>query len=33
MISGCYIISGALLAFTGYLFAQGVLSAVTQTIL
>ena len=33
MISGCYLISGTLLAFTGYLFAQGVLSAVTQTIL
>src|SRR3712207_4087504 len=33
MISGCYIISGILLAFTGYLFAQGALSAVTQTIL
>ena len=33
MISGCYLISGVLLAFTGYLFAQGVLSAVTQTIL
>src|SRR5215217_1310352 len=32
MISGCYIISGALLAFTGYLFLQGVLSAVTQTL-
>ena len=33
MISGCYIISGVLLTFIGYLFAQGVLSAVTQTIL
>ena len=33
MISGCYLISGALLAFTGYLFLQGVLSAVTQTLL
>jgi MFS family permease len=32
MISGCYIISGALLAFTVYLFLQGVLSAVTQTL-
>ena len=33
MISGCYIISGTLLAFTGWLFAQGVLTAVTQTAL
>ena len=33
MISGCYIISGVLLTCIGYLFAQGVLSAVTQTIL
>ena len=31
MISGCYIISGSLLALTGYLFTLGVLSAVTQT--
>jgi MFS family permease len=33
MISGCYFISGALLAVTGYLFYLGVLTAVTQTIL
>ena len=33
MISGCYIISGTLLAFTGWLFAQGVLTAATQTLL
>jgi MFS family permease len=33
MISGCYIIAGLLLAFTGYLFLQEVLTAVTQTIL
>jgi MFS family permease len=31
MISGCYIIAGVLLAFTGWLFVQGVLTAVTQT--
>jgi len=33
MISGCYMISGTLLAFTGWLFAQGVLTPVTQTAL
>lgn len=33
MISGCYFISGALLAGTGYLFYLDILSAVTQTIL
>ncbi len=33
MISGCYLISGALMAVTGYLFQQGVLSATTQTAL
>ena len=33
MISGCYIVSGVLLAFTGYLFSQGVLTATTQTLL
>src|SRR5215204_3121473 len=33
MISGCYLISGALLAFTGYLFLQGTLTAVTQTLM
>ncbi len=33
MISGCYLISGVLLAFTGYLFLQGVLSATTQTLM
>ena len=33
MISGCYLIAGVLMAVTGYLFAQDVLSAVTQTIL
>lgn len=33
MISGCYLISGALMAVTGYLFQQDVLSAVTQTAL
>jgi MFS family permease len=32
MIAGSYIVSGALLAITGYLFTQGVLSATTQTI-
>ncbi len=32
MISGCYIIAGVLMAVTGYLFAEGLLSAVTQTI-
>src|SRR5918997_1105650 len=31
MISGCYIIAGVLLTFTGWLFVQGVLTAVTQT--
>src|SRR3712207_7063944 len=31
MISGCYLISGTLLALTGYLFLQGTLTAVTQT--
>ncbi len=29
MISGCYLIAGTLLAFTGYPFFQDVLSAVT----
>jgi MFS family permease len=33
MISGCYFISGALLAVTGYLFYLDILTAVTQTIL
>jgi MFS family permease len=33
MISGCYFISGALLALTGYLFYLDILTAVTQTIL
>ncbi len=33
MISGCYLISGTLLALTGYLFLQGTLTAVTQTLL
>jgi MFS family permease len=33
MISGCYFLSGALLAGTGYLFYLDILSAVTQTIL
>jgi MFS family permease len=33
MISGCYMISGALMAVTGYLFQQGVLTATTQTAL
>jgi MFS family permease len=33
MISGCYLISGTLLAVTGYLFLQGTLTAVTQTLL
>jgi MFS family permease len=33
MISGCYVIAGLLLAFTGYLFLQDVLTAVTQTIM
>ncbi len=33
MISGCYIVAGILMAITGYLFAQGVLSALTQTVL
>ncbi len=33
MIAGCYLFSGGLLAFTGYLFSQGVLTAATQTIL
>jgi MFS family permease len=33
MISGCYFISGALLAATGYLFYLDILTAVTQTIL
>jgi MFS family permease len=32
MIAGSYIISGVLLAITGYLFTQGTLSATTQTI-
>ena len=31
MISGCYLISGLLLAGTGYLFYLDVLNAVTQT--
>jgi MFS family permease len=33
MIAGTYLLSGALLAFSGYLFKIGALSAVTQTIL
>jgi MFS family permease len=33
MIAGCYFISGALMAATGYLFYLDILSAVTQTIL
>ena len=33
MIAGCYMISGLLMAVTGYLFQQDVLSAVTQTAL
>ena len=33
MISGCYFISGALLALTGYLFYQEILTAATQTAL
>jgi len=33
MIAGCYMISGVLMAVTGYLFQQDVLSAVTQTAL
>jgi MFS family permease len=33
MISGCYFISGALLAVTGYLFYLDILTAVTQTAL
>ncbi len=33
MISGCYFLSGALLALTGYLFYLDILNAVTQTIL
>jgi MFS family permease len=33
MISGCYFLSGALLAATGYLFYLDILNAVTQTIL
>jgi MFS family permease len=33
MIAGTYLLSGALLAFSGYLFAIGVLTAVTQTVL
>jgi len=32
MIAGSYIVSGVLLAITGYLFTQGTLSATTQTI-
>jgi MFS family permease len=32
MISGTYLVSGAMLIISGYLFDQGVLSAVTQTI-
>src|SRR5262249_50738165 len=32
MIAGSYIVSGILLAVTGYLFTQGVLTATTQTI-
>jgi len=33
MISGCYFLSGGLLALTGYLFYQDVLTAITQTAL
>jgi MFS family permease len=33
MISGCYFFSGGLLALTGYLFYQDVLTAITQTAL
>jgi MFS family permease len=33
MIAGCYFISGALMAATGYLFYVDILNAVTQTIL
>jgi MFS family permease len=33
MISGCYFLSGGLMALTGYLFYVDILSAVTQTIL
>ena len=33
MISGCYFVAGALMAFTGYLFSQDILTAVTQTAL
>jgi MFS family permease len=33
MIAGTYLLSGALLAFSGYLFKLGLLTAVTQTIL
>jgi MFS family permease len=33
MISGTYLLSGSLLAFSGYLFKLGALTAVTQTIL
>src|SRR5918992_3575432 len=33
MISGCYFLSGGLLALTGYLFYLDILTAVTQTIL
>jgi MFS family permease len=33
MISGCYFITGGLMALTGYLFYMDILSAVTQTIL
>jgi MFS family permease len=33
MISGCYLLSGALLAGTGYLFQQRLLTATTQTLL
>ena len=33
MIAGCYLTAGVLMAFTGYLFAQDLISAVTQTAL
>ncbi len=33
MIAGCYFLSGALMAATGYLFYVDILNAVTQTIL
>jgi MFS family permease len=33
MIAGCYFLSGGLLALTGYLFYQDVLTAITQTAL